>query len=57
MTTLVAAVPSDDPDADIRWREWQARGVDADRQRLATLARVGLLIALAVTIWFMAPLT
>ena len=57
MTTLVAALPSDDPGANIRWREWQARGVDADRRRPATLARVGLLIALAVTIWFMAPLS
>ena len=57
MTTLVAAVPSDDPNADIRWREWQARGADADKRRPATLAKVGLLIALAVTIWFMAPLT
>ena len=55
MTTLVAAMPSEDPGADIRWREWQAKGVDADRRRPATLARVGLLIALAVAIWFMVP--
>jgi len=38
MTTLVASAL--ESDADVRWREWQARGDDADRRRAATMVRL-----------------
>lgn len=52
MTMLVVAGP--DTDADVRWREWQARGDEADRRRSAAMVRlmtvlsIGLAIALLI---------
>jgi hypothetical protein len=38
MTALVASAV--DRDADVRWREWRARGDEADRRRAATMVRL-----------------
>jgi len=54
MTMLVAA--GSDTQADVRWREWMARGDEADRQRSAVMGRlmtvVSIGLAIAVLIQF-----
>ena len=49
MTTQLATVP--DGAADIRWREWQARGAENDRQTTMRMRRLMVLIATAFGIW------
>jgi hypothetical protein len=54
MTDVDAAVT--DPEADARWRAWQARGAASDR-RAAARVRVVLLIVVAVlALWLVASL-
>ena len=48
MTTLVAAVP--DPEADIRWREWKARGAEDDRRRTIMMRRLAVLIGIGLAV-------
>ena len=50
MTTLVATVP--DSDADLRWRDWQARGAESDRRTAARMRGVMIVIAIALATWF-----
>jgi hypothetical protein len=38
--------------ADIRWRDWQARGVIEDRERSTTMTAVAILVAVGLAVWF-----
>jgi hypothetical protein len=55
MTTHTAVIP--DVEADIRWRDWQARGAASDRRTAARMHKVMLLIVAALIIWFVVQLT
>ena len=55
MTNHTAVIP--EVDADIRWREWQARGAANDRRTAARMRKVLLLIVTALIIWFVVRLT
>jgi hypothetical protein len=55
MTSHVAIIS--DADADIRWRDWLARGAASDRQTATRMRRFILLIATAVAVWFSVQLT
>ena len=50
MTSLVPTVP--DSDADLRWRDWQARGAESDRRTATRMRRLMIVIATALAIWF-----
>lgn len=54
MTTHTAVIT--DVEADIRWREWQARGAASDR-RTAARMRTVMLIVVALVVWFVVQLT
>jgi hypothetical protein len=54
MTTQTAVIP--DVEADIRWRDWQARGAASDRRTTARMRKVMLLVA-ALIAWFFVQLT
>ena len=55
MTTQTAVIP--DVEADIRWRDWQARGAASDRRTAARMRKVMLLIVAALIAWFFVQLT
>lgn len=55
MTIQTAVIP--DVEADIRWRDWQARGAASDRRTAARMRSVVLLIAAALIVWFIVQLT
>lgn len=55
MTTPTALIT--DVEADIRWREWQARGAASDRRTAARMRTVMLLIVVALVVWFVVQLT
>ena len=55
MTNHTAVVP--DVEADIRWRDWQARGAASDRRTTARMRKVVLLIVIALIVWFAIQLT
>ncbi len=55
MTIQTAVVP--DVEADIRWRDWQARGAASDRRTTARMRTLVLLIAAALIVWFVVQLT
>ena len=44
-------------EADIRWRDWQARGAASERRTAARMRKVMLLIAVALIVWFVVQLT
>ena len=46
-----------DVEADIRWREWQARGAATDRRTAARMRKLMLLIVAALIAWFFVQLT
>jgi len=46
-----------DTQADIRWRDWQARGAAGDRRTAARMRKVMLLVAAALIVWFVVQLT
>ena len=48
--THTAVIP--DLDADIRWRDWQARGAASDRRTAARMRMVVLLVVAALIAWF-----
>jgi hypothetical protein len=48
--TLQAAVVTD-AEAELRWRNWQARGAKADRRTAKRMRRLTLLIAVALVVW------
>ena len=50
MTSHTAVIP--DVEADIRWREWQARCAASDRQTAARMRTVMMLILTALMVWF-----
>jgi len=55
MTNHTAAIP--DPEADIRWRDWRARGAASDRRTAARMRKLMLLIVAALIIWSIVQLT
>jgi hypothetical protein len=55
MTPQTAVIP--DVEADIRWRDWQARGAASDRRTTARMRKVMLLIVAALIAWFFVQLT
>jgi hypothetical protein len=55
MTNHTAITPN--VEADIRWRDWQARGATGDRRTAARMRRVMLLIVGALIVWFVVQLT
>ena len=55
MSTHTAVIP--DVEADIRWRDWQARGAASDRRTAARMRKVLLLIVAALVVWFVVQLT
>jgi hypothetical protein len=55
MTSQTAVIP--DVKADIRWRDWQARGAASDRRTAARMRTVLLLIVAALIAWFVVQLT
>jgi hypothetical protein len=55
MTIQTTVIP--DVDADIRWRDWQARGAANDRRRTARMRKMMLLIGAALIAWFVVQLT
>jgi hypothetical protein len=50
MTNLTAVIP--EVEADIRWRDWQARGAASDRRTAARMRAVMLLVVAALIVWF-----
>lgn len=54
MTNQIAVIP--DVEAEIRWREWQARGAASDRRTAARMRRLMLLIVAALVVWFLVQL-
>ena len=50
MTIQTAVIT--DVEADIRWRDWQARGAASDRRTAARMRKVMLLIGVALIAWF-----
>lgn len=55
MTNHTAVVPN--LEADVRWRDWQARGAASDRRTAARMRKVMLLIVAALIVWFVVQLT
>jgi len=55
MTNHTAVIPN--VEADIRWRDWQARGAASDRLTAARMRKVLLLIVAALSVWFAAQLS
>ena len=55
MTIQTAVIP--DVEADIRWRDWQARGVASDQRTAARMRKVMALIVAALIAWFFVQLT
>ena len=49
MTTLVAIVA--DSEADIRWRNWLARGVESDRRTRTRMRGLMLVTVIALAVW------
>ena len=54
MTNLTGVIP--DVDAEIRWRDWQARGAASDRQTAARMRIVMILVIAALVAWFVVQL-
>jgi len=54
--TIQSAVISD-VEADIRWRDWQARGAANDRRTAARMRYLMLIIAAVLIAWFVVQLT
>jgi hypothetical protein len=55
MTNLVASIAASD--ADIRWRNWQARGAESDRRTAARMRKLMLVIVAGLVIAFLVQLT
>ena len=54
MTNLPAIVA--DPEAELRWRNWQARGAEGDRQTTKRMRGLMLLVAAGIVVWFVVQL-
>ena len=55
MTNHTTVMP--DVEADIRWRDWQARGAASGRRMAAKMRKVVLLLVAALIVWFVVQLT
>ena len=55
MTIQTTVIP--DVEADIRWRDWQARGAASDRRTAAGMRKLMLLIFAALIVWFVVQVT
>jgi hypothetical protein len=55
MTNPAVTLPSSD--ADIRWRNWQARGAEGDRRTAARMRKLMLVIVAALVVAFLVQLT
>jgi hypothetical protein len=55
MTNHTAVIP--DLEADIRWRDWQARGAASDRRTAMRMRNLILVIVAALVVWFVVQLT
>lgn len=55
MTIQTAVIP--DLEADLRWRDWEARGAAGDRRLAARMRKVMLLLAVALIAAFVIQLT
>ena len=54
MTDQAAIVA--DPEAELRWRNWQARGAEGDRQTAKRMRGLMILIAAVFAVWFVVQL-
>ncbi len=45
-----------DGDADVRWRNWQARGAEGDRRRAKRMRGLMLLIGVGFVVWVVVQL-
>jgi hypothetical protein len=54
MTDQAATVA--DPEAELRWRKWQARGAEGDRRTAKRMRGLMILIAAAFLVWFVVQL-
>lgn len=54
MTIHAAGLPN--VEADIRWRDWQARGAASDRRTAARMRKLMLLIVTALIVWLVVQL-
>jgi hypothetical protein len=41
-----------DPEAELRWRKWQARGAEGDRRSARQMRGLAIVIATALVVWF-----
>ena len=57
MTSHTAVVSTvEEIDAEVRWREWQARGASSDRRTAARMRKVVLAVVVAWIAWAVAQL-
>lgn len=54
--TIAVAPATPDAEADIRWREWQARGADGDRRRGVAMGRLSILVSIGLAFWLLVQL-
>jgi len=54
MTNLPAIVA--ETEAELRWRNWQARGAEGDRQTAKRMRGLMILIAAVFAVWFVVQL-
>ena len=54
MTSDVATIS--DPDAEIRWRDWKARGAASDRRTATRMRGLMIFIITALAAWFVVQL-
>jgi hypothetical protein len=54
MTNLAATLHASE--ADIRWRNWQARGAESDRRTATKMRRLMFVIATALAVWLFVQL-
>jgi hypothetical protein len=52
MTDLAAIAADADAEAQLRWRNWEARGTENDRRRGKTIRALMILLAAAFLLWF-----
>jgi hypothetical protein len=45
-----------DPEAELRWRNWQARGAEGDRRTAKRMRGLMMLIVAAFLVWFVVQL-
>ena len=55
MTNVAATLP--DCDGDVRWRKWEARGVENDRRTATRMRRLMLAFGTALAVWLSVQLS